>query len=238
MLELDSEAPARDSERTQSLTIQAHTRMRSQIISGELPPNRKLKVEVLRDLLGVGATPIREALSLLTAEGLVERLDKRGFRVAAVSLAEYDDLHRTRCWMEEHALRESIALGDTAWEEAIVLVQHRLKRLPRTITDDLGTRSNPDWEHMHKQFHMTILSASTSETILRFCSQLHDRLNRYRSVAAVASHSPRDWKSEHEGIAQAVLDRDAGEAVDRLIRHYSRTGDILRSTLKEMSVSR
>src|ERR1041384_5499652 len=106
----------------QSLTIRAYSKLRAQIISGALAPGQRLKVETLRDLIEVGATPIREALSLLTSDGLVERLDKRGFRVSEVSLAEYDDLHRTRCWFEEYALRQSIEHGDQAWEDRLVLV--------------------------------------------------------------------------------------------------------------------
>jgi DNA-binding GntR family transcriptional regulator len=220
-----------DEEARQSLTIKAYSKLRAHIISGTLAPGQRLKVEQLRDLMEVGATPIREALSLLTSDGLVERLDKRGFRVSGVSLEEYDDLHRTRCWLEEQALRESIARGDQAWEDRLVLVTHRLRRLPRIVADDAGTRSNPEWERMHKHFHMSLLAASPSRTLLQFCDQLHDRLNRYRSVAATGAPAPRDWKSEHEAIAEAAIDRQADVAVSRLMQHYSRTTEILRATL-------
>jgi DNA-binding GntR family transcriptional regulator len=219
----------------QSLTIRTYSKLRAQIISGALAPGQRLKVETLREAIEVGATPIREALSLLTSDGLVERLDKRGFRVSKISLAEYDDLHRTRCWFEERALRESIGQGDQAWEDRLVLVHHRLRRLPRTVDDGTGTHSNPEWERMHKLFHMSLLAASPSKTLLQFCDQLHDRLNRYRSVAAVGAHAPRDWKSEHDLIAEAALDRDADLAVERLVKHYSRTTDILMDTLQEMA---
>lgn len=205
------------------------------IISNQLVPGQKLKVELLRELIEIGATPIREALSLLTSDGLVERIDKRGFRVSPVSLEEYDDLHSTRRLLEEHALRQSIARGDQAWEDRLVLVSHRLRRLPRTVTGaDGAVRSNPEWERMHKRFHMTLLSASPSRALLQFCDQLHDRLNRYRSVAAVGAHAPRDWRSEHDAIAEAAIDRDADLAVARLIEHYSRTTVILQQTLAEM----
>ena len=88
---------------------------------------------------------------------------------------------------------------------------------------------------MHKLFHMSLLSASPSKTLLQFCDQLHDRLNRYRSVAAVGAHAPRDWKAEHDLIAEAVLDRDADLAVSRLMQHYSRTTDILLETLTNLA---
>jgi GntR family carbon starvation induced transcriptional regulator len=230
-------SPFHDEENGQSLTIRAYSKLRAHIISGTLLPGQRLKVETLRDLIEVGATPIREALSLLTSDGLVERLDKRGFRVSEISLAEYDDLHRTRCWFEERALRESIEQGDQPWEERVVLVHHRLRRLQRTLADEAGTHSNPEWEHMHKLFHMSLLAASPSKTLLQFCDQLHDRLNRYRSVAAVNTHQPRDWKSEHDLIAEAVLDRNADLAVSRLMQHYSRTTTILLETLSEIAAA-
>ena len=227
-----------EDEAGRSLTIRTYSRLRAQIISGALAPGLRLKVETLRDLLEVGATPIREALSLLTSDGLVERLDKRGFRVSEVSLAEYDDMHRTRCWFEERALRESVAKGDQEWEDRLVLVHHRLRRLPRTFENETGTHSNPEWERMHKLFHMSLLAASPSKTLLQFCDQLHDRLNRYRSVAAVGAHAPRDWKTEHDLIAEAVLDRNADLAVSRLMQHYSRTTDILMETLPGLTAAR
>ncbi len=218
-----------------SLTIRAYGRLRDMIISNQLVPGQRLKVELLRELIEVGATPIREALSLLTSDGLVERLDKRGFRVSEVSLEEYDDLHTTRCLLEEHALRQSIARGDQGWEDGLVLVTHRLRRLPRTLAGaDGALRSNPEWERMHKLFHMTLLSASPSKALLQFCDQLHDRLNRYRSFAAIGASAPRDWKTEHDAIAEAAIDRDADVAVSRLIEHYSKTTGILKQTLAEM----
>lgn len=221
----------------QSLTIRAYAKLRAAIISGELTPGQRLKVELLRDQISVGATPLREALSLLTSERLVERIDKRGFRVTDISLGEYEDLHRTRCLLEQHALRESIAIGDQSWEDRIVLVHHRLRRLPRTITDERGARSNPDWDRMHKLFHMSLLAASPSKTVLQFCDQLHDRINRYRSVAAIGASGQRSWKDEHDAIADAAVNRDVELAVGNLMQHYARTSQILQATLASRSAS-
>ena len=80
---------------------------------------------------------------------------------------------------------------------------------------------------------MSLLAGSPSRTLLQFCGQLHDRLNRYRSVAATGRHEPRDWKAEHDAIAEAVIDRQPDLAVRLLIEHYSKTGKILHGTFKE-----
>ena len=71
---------------TTSLTSQTYQRIHSLIIQGELAPGQKLKIEELRKALGTGASPVREALSLLTSEHLVERIDQRGFVVTGVSV--------------------------------------------------------------------------------------------------------------------------------------------------------
>ena len=95
----------------ESLTSRVYARLRADILAGRLEPVRKLRIEELRKSYGVGASPIREALSHLASDHLVERLDQRGFRVTDVSGEEFNELRKTRCWLEERALRESIAHG-------------------------------------------------------------------------------------------------------------------------------
>ncbi len=215
----------------ESLTIQAYRRLRAGILAGELPPDQKLKVESLRQTLGFGASPIREALSLLTSDGLVERFDNRGFRVANVSLADFDDLQQARCWLEDRALREAVKHGKQDWEEEVMIAQHRLVRTPRSIQAGSEVLTNPAWEELHKLFHMTLISACPSKTLLRICDQLYDRNTRYRSLAMSKSQAPRQWKDEHAAIVEAVIDRDADVAAERLVQHYTRTGQILRASL-------
>ncbi len=81
---------------------------------------------------GMGASPLQEALSQLAAEGLVQRLDQRGFRVATADASELQDLIESRCLIEGAALRASIVAGDEAWEERII-AHRRLSRVPRSL---------------------------------------------------------------------------------------------------------
>jgi len=212
---------------TESITQQAYTRLRQDIISGRLQPGQKLKIEVLRRDYDVGSSPIREALSLLTSDHFVERIDQRGFKVAAVSAAEFDELLRTRCWLEEKALRESIAHGDSSWEEQVVLAAYRLSRIPRSETDDHFV-SNIEWEKRHKHFHMTLISACRSSYLMKFCDQLYDQNIRYRQVAGKVAYPSRDIAAEHGAICDAALARDADLAAELLIAHYVKTGNFLK----------
>lgn len=206
-----------------SITSRTYARLRHDILAGVLTPGAKLKIEELRRTLGTGASPIREALSLLTSDQLVQRIDQRGFRVAQVSESEFQELLRTRAWLEERALRESIANGDATWEEEIVLAHYRLSRTPRSVSGE----PNADWESAHRVFHRTLIGACGSSILLRFCDQLYDQNVRYRYLAGRSAYPKRDITREHEALMQAVLERTGDLAAERLLAHYQLTGQFL-----------
>jgi len=216
---------------TTSLTSQTYHCIHDMILRGELPPGQKLKIEELRKTVGTGASPIREALSLLTSDHLVERIDQRGFRVVLVSGEAFRELLKTRCWIEERALRESIEHGDAQWEENIVLANYRLNRTPRS-TDDRSYVANSEWEPRHKQLHIALLSACGSSILLKFCNQLYDQNIRYRNISGTVAYSKRNTNDEHEQLVKLVLERNADEAVKALIKHYTTTGKFLSKQLK------
>jgi len=89
--------------------------IRNDIITGKLLPDEKLKIRDLRLRYNTGSSPLREALSKLTADGFVTRTENRGFRVAQADVGGYADLLNARCWIESVALRESIGNGDSKW---------------------------------------------------------------------------------------------------------------------------
>ena len=196
------------------------------ILVGELPPGKKLKIEHLRGALDMGASPIREALSLLTSDHLVERLDQRGFRAAATSKENFTEILNLRCKLEEMALRESIANATDRWEERLVVVHHKMAREPRDNTEAFEAR--------HRVFHMALLENCTSPILMKFCGQLYDLNIRYRYLAGQAlNYQKRDIAAEHAAILDAAIERDADRAADRLLSHYRQTGAFLTDLLSE-----
>ncbi len=213
-----------------SMTSRAYGKLRADIMSGTLQPGRKLKIEELRASYDLGTSPIREALSLLTSDHFVERIDQRGFRVAKVSAEEFEELLKTRCWLEERALQESIENGSQAWEEQVVLANYRLSRIPRSQAADHFV-ANAKWEAAHKQFHMTIISKCGSSILLKFCDRLYDQNVRYRQLSGTKAYPARDIAEEHSAICDAVLARDADLASQLLLKHYRRTSKFLDAEL-------
>lgn len=222
--------PSLDDKPNASLTSQTYNSLRQEILRGTLPPGKKLRIEELKESYGIGASAIREALSMLTSDLLVQRVDHRGFRVAPVSQAGFDELLRTRCWLEERALRESIRRGDVKWEEGVVLSHYRLSRSSRVESSDRFL-ANDSWEVRHKEFHQAIIGACGSELLLHFCRQMYDLNIRYRRVVGSPVDSGRDIEAEHDGIAGAIAARDEERAVDMLLSHYHRTADLVRSKI-------
>ena len=91
-----------------TLATSLYDLLRSDLLGGVLEPGSKLGVEALAERYASSATPLREALSRLVADGLVERREQRGFAVAAISADDLAEITKTRCWLEEIALRESM----------------------------------------------------------------------------------------------------------------------------------
>ena len=217
---------------SQSMTSRAYDQLKQDIISGRLEPGRKLKIEELRSQYDVGTSPIREALSLLTSDHFVERIDQRGFRVSQVSEEEFDELLKTRCWLEERALRESIANGSAHWEERVVLANYRLSRIPRSNSQDHFS-ANAAWEEVHKEFHMELIAECGSSLLLKFCDQLYDQNIRYRQLSGNTAYPKRDIAEEHNSICDAVLARDADLAARLLVSHFNNTGTFVHRRLKD-----
>ena len=216
--------------RDPTLATAVHRRLREDILSGRLPPGLKLKLRDLAGSYGAGASPMREALSKLAAEGLAERLEHRGFRVAAAPPCQLEGLIRARVLAECAALRESIRRGDAAWEDALVLAEHRLNRLARSLDPEHFT-ANPDWEFRHRQFHQALLAACGAPPLLAFCERLQEEAGRYRALANTLAYPGRDVGAEHAAIARAALGRDAEAAAALLAEHYERTGALVGADL-------
>jgi DNA-binding GntR family transcriptional regulator len=216
-----------------TLASSAYAKLREEIILTELAPGTKLKINVLCERFDVALSPIREALSRLAAEGLVEQIDQRGFRVTSLSEADLMDVTKAKCWVNEIGLRQSIAGGGAAWEEAVDLAFYRLARLARAMGHDPLNRP-PGWSITHRQFHHALVAGCGSNWIIDCCDQLFDRTERYRNLARKTGRA-RNAEGDHRAIMKAALARDADSAVKLLNEHYWRTAELSRKALKAVA---
>ncbi|MFT3998720.1 MAG: FCD domain-containing protein [Rhizobium sp.] len=209
-----------------TLAEKAYDALRHDIIRGELPPGRPLRLSDLSERYEMGFSPLREALNRLQAERLVTAESLRGFRVAPLSLDELLDAVNVRIRIESDALRASIRSGDDAWAAGIVSALYALNlQVDRTGPDaDIWTL-----EARHYAFHRALLAACNSPWTLEFFERLYAATERYRIPVLLAAAHPagRDVQGEHGALAEATLARDADKATALLEEHYRRTANHL-----------
>ena len=210
-------------DRPRSLTSAVQERLRADILSTRLLPGQKLHIAGLAKQFSVSLAAVREALSRLVADGLVQASDQRGFRVSPVSLADLKDVTQTRIDIEGLALRRSIERGDQAWLTSVEAAWDSLKAVPHRYPDD-PTVHYEEWVVRHRVFHRALVNACGSPWMLGFRDVLHEQSERYRRLSIRREVGrPRDVEAEHAAIVDAVLKRDADTAVAALSHHFSIT---------------
>ena len=198
-------------------------RLREDIVACRLQPGDPLRFDALRDRFGASFTTLREALTALAAEGLVDAQEQRGFRVAPVSRRNLLEVTDARVLIEVELLRRSIENGGDDWEIAVISTLHRLRRIEERAADH--PLSDPEWNVAHRQFHEALVSAGGSATLLAIRAELFDRAERYRHLSAGFRPRPRDKTGEHQAIMQAALSRNAALALDLIERHIRATAE-------------
>lgn len=200
--------------------------LRADIISGVRAPGERLRIERLKDIYGIGPTPLREALQRLCAEGLVTAQGNRGFTVAPLDPRDFADLNVARIEIEKAALRLSLAAGGEEWEMGVAAAAWRMRRADLALKD--GSSTIDAWERANAAFHAALAAACGSTWLLRVRGMLNDQYARYRRASVGLRRDDRDLAAEHAGIADAALSRDVDAVCALTEAHFRATESILR----------
>jgi DNA-binding GntR family transcriptional regulator len=214
-----------------TLAERAYLNLRHDVICGKLVPGEKLRVEHLKDQYQVGASTLREALSLLVSDALVSSEGQRGFRVAPISLTDLEDVTNTRVMLETEALRQSIRKGDAQWEAALK-VSYQLLTQSEAQPEMPPNGVEPlQWEIRNKNFHDALIAANESPWTKYMLAILYRHGERYRNInwRLTAAHAiERQVHDEHEAIFQAAINRQDARAALALESHIRLTHDIVK----------
>lgn len=210
------------SDKSTPLVDQAFQRLRQDVLIGTFAAGDKLKIEELQAAYGYSSSPLREALSRLSQEGLVRADERRGFRVAALSAEDLRDITRMRLMLDVQALQEAIEHGDDAWEAAIVAAFYRLDKVESRLPDG-PVILDAEWSALHRDFHAALLAACPSERQLAWSASLFDQAERYRRFSARHRTTARRKSNEHKKLMDATLRRDAATACALLAEHIGST---------------
>jgi DNA-binding GntR family transcriptional regulator len=191
-----------------------HEQLRESILRGEFDPHVPISQVQLAKRLGVSRTPLREALRMLQREGLIDSEPNRRVRVAALSVADVEQLYAGRLLVDTLALRLSVPRYTAA---DMAEMEDCVRRMSEMANRDMDT-----WEVAHRDYH-ELLRKYAGERFDRIAGDLSDHAERYRRVYLA---EPRAWTAaaaEHQAILEACRARDAAAAGHHLARHLART---------------
>lgn len=200
--------------------------LRRDILTGVAAPGARLRVDELRAKYGIGASPLREALSRLVSSGLVTTQGQKGFRVAPVSKSDYRDITETRKLFERAALCESVQNGDADWEARVVACYERLDREHDILHETAGASAD-GWERANDEFHEALVAACTSAWVLNFRRVIYDQAARYRRLFILEPETKRIAHGEHGEMMRAAVARDVEKSARLAESHSDRNYDMM-----------
>lgn len=184
----------------------------------------------LAEEYGVSKTPIREALALLSQEGLVEVLPRLGYRVTGISLHDVHEVYHLRLLLEMEAA--ALAARRASQEEILGLRRRNDEWLERLVIE--GTPSLKSYTHFHDAFHLGVAILSRSGRLTRFIQSLLQDSTRIRIRDPLMSVEGFDEDRElAERITDALLARDELLARTTMEKHLAQSKARILTELNE-----
>jgi DNA-binding GntR family transcriptional regulator len=199
--------PRANSQQRQSLRNETFESLHKRVIAGEARPGEWLRQEDIASSLGVSMTPVREALDMLVASGLAERVPYRGVRVIELSHEEMLDAYGLRFLLEPlGAARASKAATPPQVKELsrLFIGTSKLVRL-----DDMSRL-----RELSRQFHMQVMTMSGSPLLTRLYEIVSAKFPDWMLYEAMFRHpealteSLRAEQEQHRAIVDAIAARD------------------------------
>lgn len=211
-----------------TLIERAYIQLRDDIIEGRLAPGEKLRVEHLKERYAVGSGTLREALTRVASDALVEAEGQRGFRVLPVTLDDLLHLTDLRLHIELEALRQSIRRGNDEWRASLQTVFEEMSAFERPIRLEHRKR----WELLNARFHECLVSCCGNQWTLRMLRLLSRQIERYRHLAIRLPNSTRDVHGEHRQIYESTINGQEARACLALELHVRATPDLLAAAVR------
>jgi DNA-binding GntR family transcriptional regulator len=195
----------------------AYQALKQRLLGGEFAPGTRLGEERLAAELGVSRTPIREALSRLHSEGLVERLADGGFGPTLINLHLIRELYEIRFALERCALRRQVG-GQAVHDEG------QLRQLrsdwadmePPTSDDEV----DGDFVLLDEDFHERLAASAGNESLTEQLRKVNERIRIVRMQDFLLADRVEQTIAQHVSVVEAMLADQPDLAERRLIGHF------------------
>lgn len=192
--------------------------LRQSIMAGEYAPGASVRAEAVGEALDVSATPVREALHALKAEGFLDLVPRKGFTVRPLVADDIRDIFEAHALIAgELAARAARELDDTQ-ASALLSNQERLMEAART-------GNTAELERLNDEFHAMVYRAAASE-------RLRWALGNFVKYVPSAFYAqidgwPETTAEDHSAVCDALVSRDAESARMKMAQHIRNAGEKL-----------
>lgn len=171
--------------------------LRDEIVAGSLPPGERLVEQVLCKRAGVSRVPLREALRILAADGLVSLTPHRGATVTPLSNVELEELFGLRIALEGFAAGAAARFRPPQQITSlrVLIVQMR---------EAVALGELDAYHALASRFHLGLVQAGGNALLSKSYEQLHVRLRRYQAAMSRIPKLPEQSIIEHENILDAI----------------------------------
>lgn len=195
---------------SESLSERAYRAIRDLIVRVDLAPGDVIREDDLQERLGIGRTPIREALQRLARDQVVTVIPRRGMLVAGVDVTELSMLYETRAILEPYATRLACARGRAEHWEAMAAAIDAARR-PGTSNDDLMA--------IDRTCHEIVWGASGNRFLTDTLDMLYAQSDRLWHLYLADVSDMRHAVEEHAEIHGALVAGDAERAASLAEAH-------------------
>lgn len=210
---------------------EAYHAIKQLISEGYLKPGERVNTSNLAEQLGVSRTPIREALAMVEAEGLVQSIPKKGMIVYSFSKKEIQDIYTLRELLEGHAVRQAAVAENkkflsemqTAWRK----IDEKLATIEKWESTNERAKHVQNLTKCSREFHNTILKASGNsrlELVMKLITEVPLTSTVYFHYS---SDQLRHSNQQHKEIIDAIEAREPQEAALIMGDHIRLALDVL-----------
>jgi DNA-binding GntR family transcriptional regulator len=186
--------------------------LRGMIVRGELAPGTKLNERALCERLGISRTPLREALKVLSTEGLVELLPNRGAVVATLTERMVREIFAVMGALEALA-------GELACRNMTAGQLNEIRALHYQMLAHHARGELEPYFRCNQEIHLAIVEASGNATLAATYRSLNAHVRRARYMANLSQARWDQAVAEHERILDALGKRNAERLQDLLRNH-------------------
>ncbi|CAH2715173.1 HTH-type transcriptional repressor RspR [Neobacillus rhizosphaerae] len=195
--------------------------LRNKIVNNELTPGTRIDYNEIANELGVSKTPVRDALQLLSQDGLVDVKSRSGTFVSQPNVKDIEEIYEVRKALE----RQAIKLSMTKMPRQIL---EKIYQNVLDVDNDIDTGDLNSFFQSDRNLHKTLITYSGNSRLIKMMESLEAQISWIGVMIAHSQERPRQANSEHKEILNALLQSDVLLAQNLMEEHIE--------TIKQMTL--